>query len=121
MNNVGRRLLRGGLQNREAANEQQSLLSQSEQFSPPFDAYDTSSLLNDGSPSNDSESTISIDSTVGADKRPIVAKLNSWRLENCYWIDSWAYAKYWDLFDLILNVAFVFSYIILTWYSIGYA
>jgi hypothetical protein len=69
-----------------------------------------------------SQASVSNDNTDDSHNEELTSKynaLNNKRMERVYWIDSSPLSKYWDLLDVILNLAFCSSYIWLTIQSIG--
>jgi hypothetical protein len=71
-----------------------------------------------------SQTTVSTDNTDDSHfekKQSRFGKFNKKRLERVYWMDSSPYVKWWDLFDVFINVSFVFSYVVLTLLSVGEA
>ena len=52
-------------------------------------------------------------------EKPLTKKWIDYRLQFVYYLDGSIFQKYWDMLDLILNLIFCISYIVLTWLSIG--
>lgn len=99
-----------------SSSESQWLLSE-EQSPNPVPSQDSS---DDGDSCRDEEE--SIDSEIMGTsylKRSIWRKWDDDRLKIIYELDGSNLQKYWDLFDLLLNLIFCAWYIVLTWLSIG--
>jgi hypothetical protein len=59
------------------------------------------------------------DSHFNENSYAILPRWNKQRLKYVYMLDSSAYTKWWDLFDVFANLMFVSSYIVLTVFSVG--